>query len=106
MKILAIDKLLPEVATKDIAPHLRNEALHAWMLYKQGVFRELYFRGDRPGAVVIMECRDVDEARKIMNELPLVKSNLIEFEFIPIGYFAPFASLFEKQSVDSTNEQK
>lgn len=106
MKILAIDKFQPGIAMEDIAPHLRDEAAHAWRLYEQGVFRELYFRGDRPGAVVIMECPDVDEARKIMNELPLVKNNLIEFEFIPIGYFAPFASLFEKQSVDLMNVQK
>jgi len=96
MKILAMDELLPGVGMEDIKPHLRDEARHAWRLYEQGVFRELYFRGDRPGAVVILECLDVNEARKIMDELPLVKNKLIEFKFIPLGHFAPFASLFEK----------
>jgi len=94
MKILAMDQLRAGVTIEQIQPHLHDEARHAWKLYEKGIFRELYFRGDRPGAVVIMECADVAEAQRIMNDLPLVKKGLIEFSFIPLGYFAPFASLF------------
>jgi predicted aconitase with swiveling domain len=53
-------------------------------------------RGDRPGAVVILECRDIDDAKTIMAELPLVKEKFIEFDFIPLSPFTPFASLFGK----------
>jgi hypothetical protein len=96
MKILAMDKLLPGITLEKVQPHLQAESKHAWQLYARGIFRELYFRGDRPGAVIILECKDVEEAKKIMADLPLVKENLIEFEYIPLQHFAPFAVLFDK----------
>jgi len=95
MKILALDHVRPGVTMDDIAPHLKDEARHAWQNYGNGLFRELYFRGDRPGAVVIMECTDLDEAHAIMKKLPLVRKGLIELTFIPLGPFVHFASLFE-----------
>lgn len=96
MKILALDKLLPGKTFEDIKSHLKEEAEHAWKNYEKGIFRELYMRGDRSGAAVILECLDITEAKKIMDELPLVKKKLIEFDFIPLGPFIPFASLFDK----------
>jgi hypothetical protein len=96
MKVLAIDKLLPGISIERIQPFLKSEAEHAWKNYEAGIFRELYMRGDRPGAVVILECRDIDDAKTIMAELPLVKEKFIEFDFIPLSPFTPFASLFGK----------
>jgi hypothetical protein len=100
MKILAMDKFLPGITLDQVKPHLQDEAKHAWRLYEQGIFRELYFRGDRPGAVIVMECSNVDEAKKIMADLPLVKEKLIEFDYIPLQPFAPFASLFDKKIME------
>ena len=96
MKILAIDRLNPGVTFEKIAPLLKDEAVHAWQLYSKGVFRELYMRGDRPGAVIIAECASLDEVRAIFAELPLVRAKLIEFEFIPLGPFSPFEQLMKK----------
>jgi hypothetical protein len=96
MKILALDKLLPSKTFEDIKPHLKEEAEHAWKNYEKGLFRELYMRGDRPGAVVILECKDIYEAKKIMDELPLVKKILIKIDFIPLGPFISFSLLFIK----------
>lgn len=95
MKILAIDKLLPGANLDKIKPHLKEEAKMAWENYVSGIIREIYFRQDKPGAVLIMECKDVEEAKKLLSELPLVKERLIEFEFIPLGAFTPFETLFE-----------
>jgi hypothetical protein len=93
MKILAIDKLKPGVTFAQIAPLLKDEAAHAWKLYLSGVYRELYLRTDRPGAVIIGEYASVDEARAVFAELPLVREGLIEFDFIPLGPFTPFQQL-------------
>lgn len=75
---------------------MKDEAETAWQLYKSDVIREIYFRTDKPGVVVVMECENVEEAKKVMDELPLVRENLIKFEFIPVGYFSPFEDLFAK----------
>ena len=95
MKILAIDKIQPGVNPEtDIYPHLKEEAARAWELYNSGVFRELYFKADHGGAVLMLECENVDEARQVLNTLPLVKAGLVDFDIIPLGPFLPFGALF------------
>ena len=96
MKILAIDKILPGATEEKIKIHLKEEAAKAWELYSAGVFREMYFRTDRGGAVLIMECADLEEAKKVLDTLPLVKTGLVDFDLIPLGAFVPLATLFEQ----------
>ena len=97
MKILALDKPLPGITMEHILPHLHEEALHAWEMYKSGITRELYMRGDRPGAALILECNSIEEAKAHLAGLPLVKFNLIEFELIPLQPFSPFEKLFQQK---------
>jgi hypothetical protein len=94
MKILAMEREAPGVADADFEPHLRAEAERVWQLYQAGVFRELYFRQDWPGAVLILECADASEAREVLNTLPLVKEGLIAFDIIPLVPYPGFARLF------------
>jgi hypothetical protein len=94
MKILAMDSFLPGVTLEKIQPHLKEEAATAWKHYTDGTVREIYFRQDHPGAVMVLECGSVEQAKKITDGLPLVRAGLIRFEFIPLGPFLPFAELF------------
>jgi muconolactone delta-isomerase len=96
MKLLALDHLLPSATEEKIYPHIKEEAAKAWELHKAGVFREMYFRTDRGGAVLILECTDVAEARKVLDTLPLVKAGLVDFDIIPLGPFMPLSTLFAK----------
>lgn len=95
MQILAIDKFLPETTMEKVQPHLKEEMVVTWEHYKQGKIRQLYFRQDHPGVVLMMECDSLDEAKELIDELPLVKERLIEFELIPLGFFQPFEALFD-----------
>lgn len=97
MKILAIDKILPGATEEKIYPHIKEEAAKGWELYNAGVFREMYFRTDRGGAVLILECTDVEAAKKVLDTLPLVKAGLVDFDIIPLGPFMPFGTLFAKE---------
>jgi hypothetical protein len=94
MKILAIEKEVAGVAAKDFQPHLRAEAARAWELYQSGVLRELYFCADWPGAVLMLECADLEAARAALDTLPLVQEHLLEFELIPLKPYPGFARLF------------
>jgi hypothetical protein len=98
MKILALEKEIPGIPDDAYEPHLKAEALKAWEYYQSGVIRELYFRSDWPGAVLILECRDTDEARQMLGQLPLVKNHLIAFDIIPLLPYPGFSRLFEKSS--------
>ena len=97
MKILALDKILPGATEEKIKPLLQQEARHAWESYLKEIVREIYFRKDRPGAVLVLECASVGEARNYIDELPLVKAGLVDFELIPLGPFIPFGALFAQE---------
>jgi len=97
MKILAIEKEIPNISPEQFAPHHKAEALRIWELYKSGQLREIYFRQDRSEAVLILECADKETAHQILNSLPLVQAGLIEFEVIPLDPYPGFERLFEKQ---------
>lgn len=97
MKILALDKILPGATPEKIYPHLKEEAAKVWELHTQGTIREFYFRQDRPGAVLMLECASVEEDRALIDSLPIVKAGLVDFDLIPLGAFAPLATLFAKE---------
>jgi muconolactone delta-isomerase len=98
MKILALEKERPGSAPEAFAPHLRAEAQRAWELHQQGVIREIHFRADQHTAVLVLECADVEEARRLLATLPLVREGLITFELLPLVPYSGFARLFEKEA--------
>ena len=97
MKILVMDTVLPGVTLEKINANLRQEAAAAWKHYTKGAVREIYFRLDHPGAVMVLECESVEQARKMTDGLPMVWEELIRFELIPLGLSIPFAELFEHE---------
>ncbi len=95
MKILATAKVDPQTTLEKIQPYLEAEVKHAWKLYKEGTVREMYSCQDRRlGVVFLLECSGLDEARKILDELPFVREKFIDFETIPLGPFSYFETLF------------
>ena len=97
MKILALEKETPGATAEDFRPHAKAEAARAWELYQAGVIRELYFRRDRPEAVLVLECADAQEAGHVLATLPLVEAGLITFEIIPLAPYPGFARLFAEK---------
>ena len=94
MKILAMEVEVEGIRPRQYEPHLKAEAQRVWELYQNGVIRELYFRADRSEAVLMLECTNMDEAKQILESLPLVKAGLITFEVIPLVPYPGFARLF------------
>jgi hypothetical protein len=95
MKILAIEHDPPGINDDQFTTELLQvETRRAWELHQVGVIRELYFRADRAEAVLVLECANVDEARLVLDTLPLVREKLIGFELIPLIAYPGFARLF------------
>lgn len=93
MQILAIDQLQEGFTEEKLAPHLKEELAATLKLYLQEKIRTFYFRKDRPGVVFILESDSLEEAKQILDELPLVKEKLLDFELIPIGPLMPIQNL-------------
>jgi hypothetical protein len=98
MKFICLDIPQPNATIEQYQPHMRNEALHGWELYKSGVIRDIYFRQDRPGVVIISEADSVDAAKKALNEFPLAKAGLIGWDVIPLGPFTNWEMLFAAEN--------
>ncbi|HAF29408.1 MAG TPA: hypothetical protein DCG75_10215 [Bacteroidales bacterium] len=96
MKILAIEKEKPGLTSDDFKPYSTNEAKMVWKLYENGVIREIYFGKEKHNAHIIMESENLETAKQILAELPLVKNNLIEFEFTTLIAYTGFSRLFTK----------
>ena len=94
MKILAIEKEFEGKTAEDFQPHLEAEARQVWELYKNGVIREIYFRADKKSAIIILECKDTEEAEEKLATLPLVRENLIYFELMPLAPYPGYERLF------------
>ena len=49
--------------------------------------------GDFVGVIFLIDAKTVDEARAVMEPLPLSKENLMDHEYIPVGPLFPLGSL-------------
>jgi len=62
-------------------------------LYLDGKIREWYSRGDGKGVVFLVDARTEDEARAVMETLPLAKEQLMDEQYIPVGPLMPLRAL-------------
>ncbi len=95
MKIIAIEKELPESTPKKFREYADLEAKTAWKLYQEGILRELYFRADKTCSVLVLECDNLEQAEKYLQTLPFVKEGLIIFDLIPLKPYPGFSRLFK-----------
>ena len=94
MRIIAFDRFKAGVTLDTIRPYLNEEVANVWRLWKAGVVRENYARADEPGVVIIFELPDVATARTYIEDFPLSKAGLLEWEFIPLQVPLPIETLF------------
>ena len=62
-------------------------------LYLDGKIREWYSRGDGKGVIFLVDAKTEDEARAMMETLPLAKEHLMDHEYIPVGPLMPLRAL-------------
>jgi hypothetical protein len=62
-------------------------------LYFEGKIRQWYSRGDGKGVIFLVDAKTVDEARALMETLPLAKEDLMDHEYIPVGPLMPLRAL-------------
>ena len=62
-------------------------------LYLDGKIREWYSRGDGKGVIFLVDAKTEDEARALMETLPLAKEQLMDHQYIPVGPLMPLRAL-------------
>jgi len=95
MKIIALEKEMTNAKTIDFRKSAKAEAKALWQLYQNGIVREFYFRKEKNSAVLILEAKSLEEAKKALSKLPYVSKKLIDFELIPLKPYPGFQRLFK-----------
>ncbi len=95
MKVIAYDNFKPGVTMDTIKPYLKDEVANVWRLWKAGIVRENYARADVPGVVIVFECKDVDEAKRYIDDFPLSKQGFLDWSYIALDAPLPLEFLFD-----------
>ncbi|ESW90159.1 hypothetical protein NKL07_06815 [Mesorhizobium sp. C280B] len=69
-----------------------SEGAQARYLYSIGFTRQIWHRGDMPGACQMVEAKDEIEVHEKLATLPLAKAGMLDFEIIPLKPYAAFIS--------------
>jgi hypothetical protein len=92
-QVLVIETPRQGVTAQQIMAVIPAEVRATVNLYLDGKIREWYSRGDGKGVIFLVNAKTEDEARAIMETLPLAKEQLMDHEYIPVGPLMPLRAL-------------
>ena len=92
-EVLVIETARQGVSPQQIMAVIPAEIRATVKLYFDGKIRQWYSRGDGKGVVFLVEAKTEDEARAIMETLPLAKEQLMDHVYIPVGHLMPLRAL-------------
>jgi hypothetical protein len=81
------------VTPQQIMAVIPDEIQATVKLYFDGKIRQWYSRGDGKGVVFMVDAKTEDEARAIMEALPLAKEHLMDHQYVPVGPLMPLRAL-------------
>jgi len=83
------DAFPAEAFTAELAAH---ESHRVKELYAAGLLRQIWLRGDLPGASILWEAASESEVRDALGSLPVFKAGMLEIvAFIPLQPYPGFA---------------
>jgi hypothetical protein len=81
------------VTRQQIMAVMPSEIRETMKLYLDGKIRQWYSRVDGKGVIFLIDAKTQDEARAVMETLPLSKEQLVDHEYIPVGPLMPLRGL-------------
>jgi hypothetical protein len=92
-EVLVIETARQGITAQQVMAVIPAEIRATVKLYLDGKIRQWYSRGDGRGVVFLVAAQTEDEARAIMETLPLAKEQLIDTEYLPVGPLMPLGAL-------------
>ncbi len=83
-----VDAFPPEAFTKEL---MARETLRAKELYASGLLRQIWKRGDIPGAAILWEAGGEAEVRAALDSLPIFQAGMLEIlAIVPLEPYPGF----------------
>jgi hypothetical protein len=93
MQFLCNSRPCPGVTRDQVLKYFRESEIsdEAWELTKKGVISHWYYKlGEQPGVAFVVSAASADEVRAHLQESPVAKSGLLEFDIDPVSPFRHF----------------
>jgi len=91
--VLATLTLKSGITRDQIGKVMPTEVRDTVRLYLDGKIQQWFARGDGKGVVFLLDCKTVDEAKAILEALPLAKENYASFDYMTLGPLSPLGLL-------------
>ena len=91
--VLVIETAKQGVTAQQIMAVIPEEIRATVKLYLDGKIQQWYSRGDGKGVIFVVDAKTEDEARAIMETLPLAKEHLMDHQYVPVGPLMPLRAL-------------
>jgi hypothetical protein len=94
MKVMAIAAAISALTPVQLKEHMPNEVPATLKLYLEGKIEQFWFR-EKAGPIFLMNVESVEQAKATLDTLPLVASNLMTYELMPVGPLIPLGMLIQ-----------
>jgi len=91
--VLVIETPKQGVTPQQIMAAIPEEIRATVKLYLDGKIRQWYSRSDGKGVIFMVDAKTEDEARALMEALPLAKEQLMDHDYILVGPLMPLRAL-------------
>jgi len=95
MKIFALGSFAKPLADEQRKQIMSKEVPDTLKLYLDGKIDQFWFREDQPGVVFLLNAVSVEDAKSIVEALPLTTNGFLAYEYIPVGPLKPLGLLIE-----------
>ncbi|MEI6233972.1 MAG: hypothetical protein WCT04_13025 [Planctomycetota bacterium] len=97
MRFFVVCRIPPGTPRKSVIKLIRDEARTVWKLYETGMVRELFYLEGLSGAALNCEAESLEELKKGVETLPMIRDGLLIPEYIPLMPYTGFGKLFSKE---------
>lgn len=95
MKVFALGTFAKPLTDEQRKQMLPKEVPDTLRMYLDGKIDQFWFREDQSGVVFLMNAASVEEARSMVETLPLAANGYLVFEYIAVGPLQPLALLIQ-----------
>ena len=83
----------PEIARADLMKVMPEELRATIGLYLDGKILQWYGRADNRGVIFIVNATNVDDAKKVMEDLPFEKQGMVRSDYVALTPLTPLRSM-------------
>jgi len=100
-KILALGRFTSPPTAEQIKTIFPKEVPDTLRLYLSGKIDQWWARQDQKGPVFLMNVTSVEEARTMLEKLPLGQAKLMEFEYVELSPLTPLHLLITEDRANA-----